>query len=243
MKILKFKKIDSTNSEAKRLIQSNKSIEKEGIFIVSEEQTQGYGKFKRRFFSSQGGLYFTYIKKENPSFNLFTSITLSIGVLIAETLTRHFHKNFLVKWPNDIIINHKKLCGILCETIINPKNIYIILGAGININNHVSHLNINATSLSEELNTTISKTKIDYLKNELFQLIQNFFLYPQVKEKYFEKFSSYDYLFNKTIQLTRDTEIQTGIAKGITKNGNLILKSRNKTIYINSGDIKVLYNK
>ena len=128
--IIHFDDIDSTNIKAKELAQ--KDIE-DGSIIISEKQTLGSGRFNRKWFSPLGGLWFTLVLRPNIPPTEAPKITQIAAASIYKTL-RDFNINTTIKWPNDILLNDKKLCGILAEMKCDMDRVhYLILGIGISV--------------------------------------------------------------------------------------------------------------
>jgi BirA family biotin operon repressor/biotin-[acetyl-CoA-carboxylase] ligase len=118
--IYKFKKVNSTMDIAEKFINENKM----GI-IVAEEQTEGRGRYGRKWYSPKGGLYFSFQIKKN---NLTDFLSEIVALSLIDTM-KEFGLTCKIKFPNDIIINEKKICGILIER----KGDFYIVGIGINI--------------------------------------------------------------------------------------------------------------
>jgi len=131
-KILRFKTVDSTNEIAKKLAEENAE---EGTVIVAEHQTCGKGRYERVWFSPKGGLWFSIIlrPKIDPSESFKLSFLAALSV--AKALNELYNLKAEIKWPNDILINGRKVCGILSETNIKGEKLnFIILGIGVNTN-------------------------------------------------------------------------------------------------------------
>lgn len=168
MKLLKFtyKKVMSTNDVAIRKIRSG--IE-QGI-IITNEQKKGRGRFGNKWISLKGNLFTTIFYKVNSNYNL-KKITHKNCLLIFKTLKTIIKKNISIKYPNDILINSKKICGILQEIIKYKNKYFIIVGIGINI---VASPKINkyqTTYLNKYLNRNISKYKIFFKIKKFLKII------------------------------------------------------------------------
>jgi len=158
MKIIKFKKVSSTQDIAKKLAEKNI---REAI-VLAEEQTSGRGRYGRAWFSPIGGLWFSILLR--PNIDPMDSIKLMAltGLAITKAIRDFTHLPAFIKWPNDVYINDKKVCGILIESSIEDNRLkYIIIGIGLNVNNSFSNIspNIlkNITSLRSELGKFIDK--------------------------------------------------------------------------------------
>ena len=177
--IFKFENVTSTNDIAINLI---KNEQKETGYVYAETQTKGRGTHGREWISGKGNLFgsiFFPLKNNYPPFNEFSTI----NPLIISDVLRHFckKKNINLKFPNDIFVNEKKICGILQELIVSNNRKFLIIGIGVNI---VSNPDINnkyqATNILLE---TQKKPKI----NEIIELIVSSY------ENFFINLNSYNY--------------------------------------------------
>ena len=178
--IFKFENVTSTNDIAINLI---KNEQKETGYVYAETQTKGRGTHGREWISGKGNLFgsiFFPLKNNYPPFNEFSMI----NPLIISDVIKHFceMKNINLKFPNDIFVNGKKICGILQELVVSNSRKFLIIGIGVNI---VSNPNVNniyqATNILLE---TQKKPKI----NEIIDLIISSY------EKFFIELNSYDYV-------------------------------------------------
>jgi BirA family biotin operon repressor/biotin-[acetyl-CoA-carboxylase] ligase len=159
--IVYFNEIDSTNIKAKELAQQNV---KTGSLIVAEKQTLGSGRFNRKWISPNGGLWFTLVLRPNISPMEAPKITQIAAASVYKTL-KDLNIDVNIKWPNDIHLNDKKLCGILAEMKCDMDSVhYLVLGIGMNININRDDFKDDtksiATSLKIEFNKQFSRTEI-----------------------------------------------------------------------------------
>jgi BirA family biotin operon repressor/biotin-[acetyl-CoA-carboxylase] ligase len=159
--IVYFNEIDSTNIKAKELAQQN--IET-GSLIVAEKQTLGSGRFNRKWVSPNGGLWFTLVLRPNISPMEAPKITQIAAASVYKTL-KDLNIDVNIKWPNDIHLKEKKLCGILAEMKCDMDSVhYLVLGIGMNINisrdDFKDDTKSIATSLKIEFNRQFSRTEI-----------------------------------------------------------------------------------
>ena len=166
MKLLKFtyKKVMSTNDVAIRKIRSG--IE-QGI-IITNEQKKGRGRFGNKWISLKGNLFTTIFYKVNSNYNL-KKITQKNCLLIFKTLKTVIKENNSIKYPNDILINSKKICGILQEIIKYNNKHFIIVGIGINIVGSPKINKYRTTYLNKHLNRNMSKYKIFFKIKKIFE--------------------------------------------------------------------------
>ena len=137
-KIFKFKSVTSTNDVALNLIQEKK---KETGCIYADIQTKGRGTHGRKWISDKGNLFgtlFFQLKNNYPAFSEFSTIN---PVILSNVIENYCEKRKIsFKWPNDVLVNEKKICGILQELITLKSKKFLIIGIGINI---ISHPKIN----------------------------------------------------------------------------------------------------
>ena len=223
--ILFFKNLRSTSLKAERLINSNTA---QGNFLcLAGEQSSGKGRGKNSWISPTGGLWLTAALY---GFNFQSNITIFTGICIHKTISELFPSisdKLKIKWPNDIYLNNKKVCGILSSNLSNKK--YHIIGIGINTN--LAELDeilaSNATSLQIELDRTVDNEEI------LTRIFDNFasalpgFVEGELDVKYFNQHSL---LKGLHIELDTDYDIFRGKAKGIDKSGALLIELKSGMI-------------
>ncbi len=155
MKIKKYKVVSSTNLIAKRLKPEPLLV------ILAEKQTVGYGKKLSRWFSPKGGLYFSIVLPKSKIEDLQT-LTILAAFIVAKTIKDNFSLEPLIKLPNDVLLNQKKICGILTENIIGKEIKSSVIGIGLNTNidKFPKELEDKATSLKIELGKEVDNEKI-----------------------------------------------------------------------------------
>lgn len=128
-----FSSIDSTNDEAKRRVESGL---REDMVFIADIQTAGKGQKGRTWYSEEGGLYLTYLKfGETRLINTASQIPQEIGKKVITAIDHFAGVRPLMEWPNDILLDNKKLGGILIETSTSKDRMpYLIIGVGINLN-------------------------------------------------------------------------------------------------------------
>ena len=177
--IIHFDVIDSTNTKAKELASLG---EKDGTVVTSEEQTKGRGRLGRHWNSpSCNGIWMSIILRPDIDPLNMSKLTLVAAAAVHEALM-DFNIKAGIKWPNDIILNGKKLCGILTEMSgeLNQIN-HLIIGIGVNVNTNLNEfpneLKDIATSLNLETGKTFLRTKLTaYILNHFERLYEEFVL-------------------------------------------------------------------
>ena len=159
MKIRKFsfKNVNSTNDIAIRLIRNTNN--KFGI-IIADKQKKGRGQHGKKWISNEGNLFvsiFFSLEKINMSLQQLTKVNC---FLIKKILSRHYKNKISIKSPNDLLVNKKKICGILQETLKKANTTYFITGVGINLIKSPNIKNYPTTNLLELTKIKVSKKKI-----------------------------------------------------------------------------------
>ena len=155
MLLKKYKSVSSTSIVAKKMNYEPWTV------IWSEEQTLGYGRKKRSWFSPKGGLYFSIILPKSTIQDLQT-LTILASFVTAKIIKENFKLEPFIKLPNDIFINQKKVGGILTENIIGEDVKFSIMGIGLdtNIEKYPKELENIATSLKIETGKQVNNEKI-----------------------------------------------------------------------------------
>ena len=166
-KIFKFKKIESTNTSAIRIIK-NSSLDY-GM-IVSETQKNGRGTYGNKWISYKGNLFVSFFYKlENIKVTL-RQLTKINCLLVKKLLTIYYKKKIIFKRPNDLLIGQKKICGILQETFNKINKEYLVVGIGINLIKSPNIKNYPTTNLFKLINKKVSKNKIENDLRKIFEV-------------------------------------------------------------------------
>tara|TARA_B100001769_G_scaffold259455_1_gene239227 strand:+ start:44 stop:574 length:531 start_codon:yes stop_codon:yes gene_type:complete len=166
-RIFRFKKVKSTNNTAIRII---KNSNLECGMIISEIQKSGRGQYGKKWISYKGNLFVSFFfKLENLTASL-KQLTKLNCLLIKKLLSTYYKKKIVFKKPNDLLIDKKKICGILQETLSKFNKRYLIVGIGINLIKSPNIKNYPTTNLDELLNKTVSKNKIENELKKAFEL-------------------------------------------------------------------------
>lgn len=237
--LLQFDTIDSTNTEA--LKQARLGAD-EGLCIVAGEQTAGRGRHGRTWVSTpDSGLYFSIVLRPKIDAKYLSLVTLMTGVAVYDTLSE-FGLNPDIKWVNDILVNEKKISGILAETAETPKGLAVIVGVGINLrsSSFPTEMTDIATSIEAETKTRVSR-------RELTETLTKYLSYfydvlgadegPKQIINEWRKRSSY--FADKPVRVLVNNEIITGTTDGLESNGALRLRQADGTIaVIQAGDVE-----
>ena len=156
LKQFNYKKVKSTNQTAIRLIKSSKN---EFGMIVSETQSKGKGQYGRKWISYKGNIFLSFfykLEKINLPLNSLTKINC---LLVKDVISKYYSKKITFKFPNDLLINKKKICGILQEKIEKSKKSYLIVGIGFNLVKNPNIPNYPSTNLFKITNQKINRKK------------------------------------------------------------------------------------
>ncbi|MBY6837527.1 biotin--[acetyl-CoA-carboxylase] ligase [Clostridium botulinum] len=221
-----YYELPSTNKTAKQLADNNNV--NNGTLIIAEKQTLGKGRFDRKWTSPSSGIWMSLILKPNIPPSEASKITQIAAASVYKALL-NFGINVSIKWPNDIFINGKKLCGILTEMKCDIDRIhYLVLGIGLNVNLNAEEITDElkdiATSLKLEFNKTFSKSLIlSEILNNFEPLYEKFILENNICEVLNICRKNSNLLNQKAKLITyHKEEIVTCI--GINDNGELIVK-------------------
>ena len=165
-KQFKFKKVKSTNNTAIRII---KNLNCKYGMVISDTQSMGRGQYGKKWISHRGNLFVSFfyeLKNINISLPRLTKINC---LLIKKLLKNYYTKNIRFKKPNDLLIQKKKISGILQETVSILDNQFLIIGIGINIKKSPKIKNYLTTCLDELTNKVIDKKKIENKLKLIFE--------------------------------------------------------------------------
>ena len=228
--------VDSTNSLLKQMALDGKN---EGEVVIALSQTAGRGRYDRKFYSDKGGIYLSVLLRPKTTPNTAV-LTAATAVAVSDAIENVAGKTTKIKWVNDILIDNKKVCGILCEGGFVGNNSFIIVGIGINSYPPQSGFN-------DEIKNIAGTVFDDYYPNLCekltAQVIDNLFYH-------YKNLDSYNFLKNyrqKNIVLGRQVNILKqgeiigeGKVLSIDDNCHLIIQLANsETVTLSSGEISV----
>ncbi|RGK42275.1 biotin--[acetyl-CoA-carboxylase] ligase [Agathobacter rectalis] len=239
--VLYFDTIDSTNTKAQELAEKGYPS---GTLVVADKQESGKGRRGRSWVSPSGtGIFMTLMIKPDINPNNASMLTLVAALAVAKAITSVTGEEALIKWPNDIVINGKKVCGILTEMNAQFDYInHIVVGIGINVHNE---------SFPEEISQMASSLMIEaggkrFHRAQIIAETMSYF------EQYYDTFlktqdlsalvREYDELLvnrNKSVRVLDPKEPFDGKAMGITPKGELIVDTWESRKLVSSGEVSV----
>ena len=165
-KKFKFKKVKSTNDTAIRLIRKNNFT---SGMVVSETQLKGKGQYGRKWISHKGNLFVSFFYEFSLHNLSISTITKNNCLLVKKLLSKYVKKKIFYKKPNDLLIDKKKISGILQETISISDNKFLIVGIGINLVKSPKIKNYPTTSIFELIDNQVNKISIENELKVLFE--------------------------------------------------------------------------
>lgn len=227
-----YNEVASTNTVAKFLSMHN--VEN-GTVVISEKQTGAKGRSGKSWESPLGGVWLSIILKPNVDQSKFPMITLATGVAVAKTLEKIGVENPEIKWPNDIMINGKKVCGILTEAVAKFNTVEnIIIGVGIDANLDVAQfpeeLQSGTTTLKEELKREGNENLLIKIFLEEFEKICELFNQGGY-ETILNEWRKRSYSIGKIVEVREPfNTYYDGYVVGINKEGSLIVEKIDGTL-------------
>ena len=239
--VLYFDTIDSTNTKAQELAEKGYPS---GTLVVAYKQESGKGRRGRSWVSPSGtGIFMTLMIKPDINPNNASMLTLVAALAVAKAITSVTGEKAMIKWPNDIVVNGKKVCGILTEMNAQFDYInHIVVGIGINVHNE---------SFPEEISQMASSLMIEaggkrFHRAQIIAETMSYF------EQYYDTFlqtqdlsalvREYDKLLvnrNKSVRVLDPKEPFDGKAMGITPKGELIVDTWESRKLVSSGEVSV----
>jgi BirA family transcriptional regulator, biotin operon repressor / biotin---[acetyl-CoA-carboxylase] ligase len=233
-KIIYYPSLNSTMDAAKKEAQWEVEA---GTVIVAGEQTAGRGRIQRSWFSPAGGLAFSVILRPNISYLPFmimlASLAVSYGIRSITGLKPQ------IKWPNDVLIGEKKICGILIENEFRKNALkHVVIGIGLNVNLQVDQfpeIAGIATSLSDQLKRQIPRSEV--LRSVLIEMDRLYTELPK-GEILFQQWKNNMVTLGQQVQFNMGDQIYTGRAESVTENGALMIRQKDgHLVQIIVGDV------
>ena len=237
-----FEELDSTQNFAQQIAADKKE---NGTIVIAEKQTSGRGRLDRKWTSPKGGIWFSLII--HPKFDVSSSTLIPIlsAVALSKSIKKILGVETEVKWPNDIILNGKKVAGVLVDASVQANNIdYLILGIGINFDIDTKKLEkrlsktpnfYGVNSLRENNNKTPPKI---LLKEFLFQFEKNLSsLDKGEKAKIVKEWTKKAAGIGRKITINTSSGKISGISQGIDTDGALKIKTKKKIERVLVGDV------
>jgi BirA family transcriptional regulator, biotin operon repressor / biotin---[acetyl-CoA-carboxylase] ligase len=239
--VLAYRSVQSTNDVTARQAESGAA---EGTIVVADQQTKGRGRLGRKWFSPpRTGIYLSVVLRpkfrpdEAPGLSLMTALAL------ADSLSQICPKKVQIKWPNDLLVDGRKVAGILTELSAERERIsFVVIGVGINVNQGVTDfpddIRDTATSLRRVTRRKVNRLKL--LRDFLYRLEQEYAIYRKGGlRKSQQRLRKYSSLLGQTVTVLAGREPITGIARDIDEQGRLILECDGRRVPVAAGEVTV----
>jgi BirA family biotin operon repressor/biotin-[acetyl-CoA-carboxylase] ligase len=238
-RIMIFDSLPSTNTHAKSLAINNAE---EGTIVIAEEQTAGRGRLGRSWHTEPGkNLTFSLIIQPHLSPDHVGIISLYASVAVTSALTTVASVQLQCKWPNDVLINGRKCCGILSETTFTDGKIsYVVIGIGVNINQSEfpPELASLATSLFLETGKCFDRTLV---LAAILQQMES--MYPLItsgrSSDIINQWQEHTTMFGNEVTINQDGRLLRGTALRLAEDGGLIIATQNGEVKVLAGDVSL----
>lgn len=238
-KILTFDSLPSTNLEAARRAAEGAA---EGLCVVAGEQTAGRGRRDRQWLSPKGaGLYFSIVLRPQFDPSLWPLLTLMAAVAAHDALRAAYSLETDIKWPNDILADEKKVCGILAETVDTPAGRAVVIGIGINMNQNAFPPELEGIATSVEAVTGVKpelSKLLDALVHELtthYEVLNRPHGNAEIIRSWCARSS---YCEGRPVRVTDGNETVVGTTRGLECDGALRVETdAGKIRVLRAGDV------
>lgn len=239
--VISYNKVDSTNIIAYEL--AKKGV-KEGTVILADEQVKGKGRQGRHWSSpSKGGIYMSCILRPSIAPSEISRITLLAAVAVAQAIRDFSSLEVTIKWPNDIMIAQKKLCGILTEMKAEQDSVdFVVLGIGINVNTAAKHLPKGATSVREELASYGGKINLSRveLTKKVLERIEEYYNLMKIEgfEPIIDIWKDLSVMIGSRVKVSVHGKTFEALAHDINPDGALVVRMESGVLEkVSSGDV------
>ena len=231
-------RLDSTNNRAKQLAAQGVP---HGYLVCADSQVSGRGRFGRAFFSPEhSGIYISYVLRPDLPADRAVMITSMAAVAVARAIESLCALDVKIKWVNDLYINGRKACGILCEAGMDFESgmlEYVVLGIGVNVGkmDFPEELRDIATSIENECGTPVSRSRlIAEISNQLDAL------YPQLSDGAFMSESrARSCVIGRDVTVIRGDERYDARVVDIDGQGRLVVETEKGRVHLGSGEISL----
>lgn len=239
--VLYFDETASTNTEAKKAAENGAP---HGTLVVAEHQTGGKGRRGRSWDSPRGtGIFMSLILRPAIAPVHASMLTLVAALAVARGIEQCAQIKSLIKWPNDIVVNGKKICGILTEMSADPDCInYVVAGIGINVNmdqfpEEISQI---AASIYTESGNKIRRSTLISAVMEAFEEYYSIFMETADMSRLLDEYNGKLANCSRAVRVLDPAGEYSGTALGINSQGELLVETEDKTVKtVISGEVSV----
>jgi len=236
-RVIYYPSLTSTMETARREAQQGAA---EGTVVIADEQTGGRGRMRRTWLSPKGSIALSIILY--PKVDYLSSLIMLASLAVVRSIEAVAGLKSQIKWPNDVLINGKKVCGILIESDVQRHVVeYAIIGVGINVNLRLidfPDILPNATSISDELGKEVSR--LDIIRRLLIE-IEGLYLALPAGEAIYEQWRDRLVTLGERVHIKSGKTTYKGIAESVTRDGSLLLRHQDGSLTkIVAGDVITL---
>lgn len=233
-RVIYYPQITSTMTEAKQEAQRGVA---EGTAVIAGEQTGGKGRIKRAWLSPRGSIALSIIVY--PDMLYLPLLTMLASMAVVHSIEKVAGLKSQVKWPNDVLISGRKVCGVLVESEVRGSLVdYAVIGIGVNVNFRLSdfpEISSIATSLSDELGRDVSR--LDMVRSLLVE-IERLYLILRAGGSIYEDWRDSLVTLGKRVRVKSGEIIHEGIAESVAEDGSLLLRQSDGSLTrIVAGDV------
>lgn len=231
--------MESTNKYAKKLGEENVT---NGTVVVTKKQTAGRGRRGRNWISPEGNCYFSLLLKPSIQTEHASRLTLVSALALAEAIKNVAGLETQIKWPNDVVVDGKKLCGILTESSIDVNGLkYVVIGIGINVNQKKFDPEIDsmATSISLQLGQDVECAHMIAEFLNCFEMYFSIFIQTEDLSMLLSQYNALLVNKNREVRIVDQSE-RVGVAIGINDVGELLVRNNAGVVEsVNAGEVSV----
>ena len=235
-----FEETDSTNDQAKKLAEAGSE---QGLLVVSDCQTAGKGRRGRSWESKSGeGIFMTLLLKPDIAPGNASMLTLVMALAVRAGIAQVTGVDTQIKWPNDIVCDGRKVCGILTEMSAQIDYInYIVVGVGINVSNETFPEPVAQTATSLYQLTGVRCHRAKLIAEIMKQFEQYYAQYMQTQDLSGLMNEYNNHLVNRgrSVRVLDPRQEYTGVAQGINQAGELLVQTEDGMRHVSSGEVSV----
>ena len=238
-----FDILDSTNKKVKEFARQGCES---GTLVTADTQEAGVGRRGRSWASEKGaGIYMSMVLRPQMETEHVSMLTLVAALAVAKALEKikvYETQTPCIKWPNDLVLHKKKICGILTElTLVGTDIDYVIIGIGINVSNQMfpEEMKETASSILLETGRNIDKESLIVEVWNCFETYYELFLHTKDFSLLKEEYEMYLVNKHQSVNVLDPAGAYEGTAIGITEKGELIVDTGKEERYVSGGEVSV----
>ena len=238
-RFLYYQELSSTMDDARHLAEGGAE---EGAVVMAENQTSGRGRFGRNWVSGQGNIHLSVLFR--PSIEVLPQLTMMGAVAVARAIRRTTALDPRIKWPNDVLVNGKKVSGVLVEAAATGGDIdYAVVGVGVNVSldtSGFSEISDTAGNLEELVGQTVAR---DEVLRQLLMEMDTLYLQALQGDSVLEEWRSSMETIGQRVTVSWRENRWEGLAEDVDRSGNLLLRLDNgELMTMTAGDVSLSPN-